>query len=108
MTMTATESADANPFADLPGEDPDVLARLHARLVEDARRDGVLDVAYRTLDTPAGQLLLAATDQGLVRVAYAVQDHEAVCLAAQHFRCLLDVRGEPANPFHRGIPSHQR
>jgi len=78
MTMTATEPADGNPFADLPAEDPDVLARLHARLVEDARRDGVLDVAYRTLDTPAGQLLLAATDQGLVRVAYAVQDHEAV------------------------------
>ena len=78
MTMTATESDDGSPFAGLPGEDPEVLARLHARLVEDARRDGVLDVAYRTLDTPAGQLLLAATDQGLVRVAYAVQDHEAV------------------------------
>ncbi|MDX6353866.1 MAG: methylated-DNA-[protein]-cysteine S-methyltransferase [Streptomyces sp.] len=78
MTMTATESDDGNPFAGLPAEDPDVLARLHARLVEDARHEGVLDVAYRTLDTPAGQLLLAATDQGLVRVAYAVQDHEAV------------------------------
>jgi len=78
MTMTAAEPEERDPFAGLPEEDPDVLARLHARLVEDAGREGVLDVTYRTLDTPAGQLLLAATDQGLVRVAYAVQDHDAV------------------------------
>lgn len=31
---------------------------------------GLLDVAYATLETPAGKLLLAATDRGLVRVAY--------------------------------------
>ncbi|MCW2691011.1 MAG: O-6-methylguanine methyltransferase, partial [Mycobacterium sp.] len=39
---------------------------------------GLLDIAYRTLDTPVGSLLLAATDVGLVRVAYDVQDHDAV------------------------------
>ena len=39
---------------------------------------GILDVAYRTIDTPAGTLLLAATDKGLIRVAYACQDHDAV------------------------------
>jgi methylated-DNA-[protein]-cysteine S-methyltransferase len=76
--MNATEPDGGSLFARLPEEDPDVLARLHARLVEDARREGVLDVAYRTLDTPAGQLLLAATEQGLIRIAYAVQDHGAV------------------------------
>jgi len=31
---------------------------------------GLLDVGYATLDSPAGSLLLAATPQGLVRVAY--------------------------------------
>jgi methylated-DNA-[protein]-cysteine S-methyltransferase len=31
---------------------------------------GVLDVAYATLDTPVGPLLLAATPEGLVRLAY--------------------------------------
>jgi methylated-DNA-[protein]-cysteine S-methyltransferase len=31
---------------------------------------GLLDVAYATLDSPAGKLLLAATPRGLVRLAY--------------------------------------
>ncbi|MFY0409194.1 methylated-DNA--[protein]-cysteine S-methyltransferase [Solicola sp. PLA-1-18] len=56
---------------------PDLDA-LRARLASDADRDGVLDVAYRVLDTPVGPLLLAATDRGLVRVAYAVEDHDVV------------------------------
>ena len=41
------------------------------------QRDGILDVAYRTVDTPLGTLLLAATEQGLVRVAYAGEGHDA-------------------------------
>jgi methylated-DNA-[protein]-cysteine S-methyltransferase len=31
---------------------------------------GLLDVAYATLDSPVGALLLAATPEGLVRIAY--------------------------------------
>ena len=31
---------------------------------------GLLDVAYATTDSPLGPLLLASTDQGLVRIAY--------------------------------------
>jgi methylated-DNA-[protein]-cysteine S-methyltransferase len=54
------------------------LARLHARLAAAADAEGVLDIAHRTLDTPVGPLLLAATERGLLRVAYAVEDHEAV------------------------------
>jgi methylated-DNA-[protein]-cysteine S-methyltransferase len=58
--------------------DPRTLDALHDRLVEAARRDGLLDVAYRTVDTPVGSLLLAATDAGLVRVAYEREDFDAV------------------------------
>ena len=54
------------------------LQALRARLAAEAERDGILDVAYRTLDTPVGTLLLAATEQGLVRVAYAAEGHDAV------------------------------
>ena len=54
------------------------LRRLHGRLAGAADRDGILDVAYRTVDTPVGPLLLAATEAGLVRVAYASEGHEAV------------------------------
>ncbi|WP_435278001.1 methylated-DNA--[protein]-cysteine S-methyltransferase [Rhodococcus yananensis] len=46
------------------------LAWLRERLILDADSAGLLDVAYRTLDTPVGALLLAATTEGLVRVAY--------------------------------------
>ncbi len=57
---------------------PDDLRRLHDGLVAAALADGVLDVAYRTLDTPVGSLLLASTELGLVRVAYANEDHDVV------------------------------
>jgi methylated-DNA-[protein]-cysteine S-methyltransferase len=58
--------------------DGSALARLHQRLERDADSAGVLDVAYRTVDTPVGTLLLAATTAGLVRVAYDVEGHDAV------------------------------
>ncbi|HEX3284752.1 MAG TPA: methylated-DNA--[protein]-cysteine S-methyltransferase [Mycobacterium sp.] len=57
---------------------PGQLDALHARLAAAAAAEGVLDVAYRTLDTPVGTLLLAATERGLVRVAYASENHDAV------------------------------
>jgi len=58
--------------------DDETSARLHTRLAAAAASAGLLDVAYRTLDTPLGSLLLAATEAGLVRVAFAGQDHAAV------------------------------
>jgi methylated-DNA-[protein]-cysteine S-methyltransferase len=58
--------------------DPIHLDRLHHRLTTAAETEGLLDVAYRTVDSPVGRLLLAATDTGLVRVAYANEDHDRV------------------------------
>ena len=58
--------------------DPTDLERLHARLVAAATADGSLDVAYRTIDSPLGRLLLAATEQGLIRLAYEQEDHDRV------------------------------
>jgi methylated-DNA-[protein]-cysteine S-methyltransferase len=54
------------------------MPALHARLAAAAQHDGVLDVAYRIVDSPVGALLVAATELGLVRVAFAVEDHDAV------------------------------
>lgn len=56
----------------------DVFARLHQRLERAAEAEGLLDVAYRTIDSPVGVLLLAATPRGLVRVAYDSEDHDRV------------------------------
>jgi methylated-DNA-[protein]-cysteine S-methyltransferase len=58
--------------------DTDHLRALHARLATAAERDGLLDVAYRTIDSPVGPLLIAGTEQGLVRVAYESENHDAV------------------------------
>lgn len=57
---------------------PDDLRRLRERLAAAAQAEGILDVAYRTVDSPVGALLLAATDVGLVRVAYLREDHDSV------------------------------
>ncbi|GAB3595553.1 methylated-DNA--[protein]-cysteine S-methyltransferase [Angustibacter peucedani] len=65
-------------FAALPEQDDDAQRRLSARLAEAAEQAGVLDVAYRTVDSPVGPLLLAATDRGLVRVAFDREGHDAV------------------------------
>ncbi|WP_329059585.1 methylated-DNA--[protein]-cysteine S-methyltransferase [Amycolatopsis sp. NBC_01480] len=62
----------------VPGPDEDTTARLRARLAGLAQRDGLLDVAYRTVDSPVGPLLLAATEEGLVRVAFSVEGHDDV------------------------------
>ena len=66
-----------NLFDELQADD-ETLARLHQRLERDAATDELLDVAYRTVDSPVGTLLLAATSVGLVRVAYDIEDHDAV------------------------------
>jgi methylated-DNA-[protein]-cysteine S-methyltransferase len=58
--------------------DPSVLARLHRRLEDAAAADDLLDISYRTVGTPVGSLLLAATPRGLVRVAYAIEGHDHV------------------------------
>ena len=62
---------------DVPDEDA-TLRRLHDRLAASAEPSGLLDVAYRTVDTPVGVLLLAATPAGLVRVAYDIEGHDIV------------------------------
>jgi len=58
--------------------DAETLARLRRRLAGDAEHADLLDVAYTTVESPVGRLLLAATSKGLVRVAYASEDHDRV------------------------------
>jgi methylated-DNA-[protein]-cysteine S-methyltransferase len=58
--------------------EPGHLDQLRHQLATAADADGLLDVAYRKFDTPVGTLLLAATEVGLVRVAYADEGHDRV------------------------------
>ena len=61
--------------------DPDTLSGLRHSLGLAAEAEGLLDVAYTTIDSPVGTLLLAATPKGLVRVAYDIEDHDRVLAA---------------------------
>jgi methylated-DNA-[protein]-cysteine S-methyltransferase len=58
--------------------EPEHLRRLTDRLADDADAAGLLDVGYRTVDSPVGRLLVAATSLGLVRVAYVSEGHDTV------------------------------
>jgi methylated-DNA-[protein]-cysteine S-methyltransferase len=71
--------ADRDFVDELTGAADDAgLEQLRARLAEQAERDGLLDVAYRMMDSPIGSLLLAATPAGLVRVAFECENHDDV------------------------------
>ena len=81
--------------AGLEADAPPDLAALHRGLVEKADAAGLLDIAYRTVDTPVGTLLLAATSTGLLRVAYQREDLDKVLadLAAQVSPRVLEAPG---------------
>ena len=68
----------ARDLARITGGTADKLSELRTRLTAGAQRDGILDVAYRIVDSPVGPLLVAATELGLVRVAYAREGHDSV------------------------------
>jgi len=73
-----TDDDGAGLLAPLSRPDHAALGRLHERLGREAADDGLLDIAYRVIDSPVGPLLLAATDRGLVRVAFEIEGHDAV------------------------------
>ncbi len=91
-------------------DDEVVLTRLHTRLAEHAAAGRLLDVAYRTLDSPVGPLLLAATPEGLLRIAYPREDHDLVLirLAAQvsprvlHAPARLDQAAHQLDAYFQG------
>jgi methylated-DNA-[protein]-cysteine S-methyltransferase len=76
--MTNTDETTAVLAAAFGDDEASALERLRADLAVRAQASGILDVAYRTLDSPAGTLLLIATERGLVRVAFSIEDHDAV------------------------------
>jgi methylated-DNA-[protein]-cysteine S-methyltransferase len=79
--MTTNSRDEVGLLTDLPPITDSQLTVLHGRLVQRASAAGLLDVAYRTVDTPIGRLLLAATRAGLVRVAFDLEGLDSVLVA---------------------------
>jgi len=66
------------PPVPVPDEPTDQLGRLHERLEARAVGGAAPDVHYRTVDSPLGPLLVAATEAGVVRVAFDREGLDAV------------------------------
>ncbi|MPZ48884.1 MAG: methylated-DNA--[protein]-cysteine S-methyltransferase [Dehalococcoidia bacterium] len=77
-TIDTEDGLGARILYTLTSPDQNDLATLHRRLETAAHAEGILDVAYTTIDSPVGSLLLAATRNGLVRVAYEREDYDLV------------------------------
>ncbi|WP_113716129.1 methylated-DNA--[protein]-cysteine S-methyltransferase [Arthrobacter dokdonensis] len=75
--MSTDRGLPAELAAVTAGE-PGAVARLRAALLAAAGAEGLIDVAYRVVDSPLGALLLAGTDAGLMRVAFAREGHDSV------------------------------
>jgi methylated-DNA-[protein]-cysteine S-methyltransferase len=56
----------------------DGLARATEQLMRRVREEHLADVSYSPADSPFGTLLLAATDRGLLRVAFPEEDVDGV------------------------------
>jgi methylated-DNA-[protein]-cysteine S-methyltransferase len=75
-----------------------VTPDLDARFRGAALREGLVDVRYDLVDSPVGELLVAATDRGLCRISYTVEGQDeslARTFGARVLRVPLDdVRRE--------------
>jgi methylated-DNA-[protein]-cysteine S-methyltransferase len=60
--MNDIEMTLKNAALDLPADTPDLTGRAEA--------EGLIDVAYTSVDSPLGPLVVAGTPKGLVRVSY--------------------------------------
>jgi methylated-DNA-[protein]-cysteine S-methyltransferase len=54
----------------IPSPTDQTMTRLRAALADRAASEGLLNVAYTTLDSPVGTLTVARTPRGIVRVAF--------------------------------------
>jgi methylated-DNA-[protein]-cysteine S-methyltransferase len=64
--------------------DAAVLDTALLRLRERAQSEGLVEIAYTSMDTPIGPLLLATTDAGLVTVAFGGTEDDALVTLATH------------------------
>ena len=78
-----------------------------ARFAETADESGALDVAYATVDSPFGRLLLAASTRGLLRLAYPDEPVDALMaeLAEEVSPRILEAPGR-LDPLRRQLDEY--
>jgi methylated-DNA-[protein]-cysteine S-methyltransferase len=86
--MSEIETMLRRAATGLPDAGPDLGARAEA--------EGLVDVAYTSVDSPLGPLVVAATPRGLVRVAYA--DNESADEVLEELAARVSPRVLEARP----------
>jgi methylated-DNA-[protein]-cysteine S-methyltransferase len=82
--------------------------RAAERVTARARRSGLVDVAYATIDSPVGSLLVATTREGLVRVEFLDDDVLEEALQELAMRVSPRVLASPAmtDPVRRQLDAY--
>lgn len=75
---SADDAQTARVLTDLTDTTPDHLQQLRSRLADEARASDLLDASFCVTDSPVGRLLIAATDTGIVRVAFESEGFDTV------------------------------
>ena len=81
--------------------------RAAATTLEVARRRGLVDIGYTTVDTPVGTLFVASTGKGLVRLAFPEEpfDHVLEELAETLSPGCSRTRSAPTPPADSSRPT---
>jgi methylated-DNA-[protein]-cysteine S-methyltransferase len=83
-----------------------VSPELDRRFREAAARENLLDVAYDLVDTPVGQLFVAATDRGLCRIAYDADPEQELERLAGTFGLRVLRFAKPIDPVRRELDEY--
>jgi methylated-DNA-[protein]-cysteine S-methyltransferase len=78
MSRQATRTRESIEVALRHGHAASGAASAAERLSERIAAEGLADVSYASLDSPFGKLTVAATERGLVRLAFPEEDRDAV------------------------------
>ncbi len=111
--MTDQQGQDIQPVArmlrrgGLLADDARDAADSARRLVERAAAEGLADVTYTAADSPFGMLLLAATERGLLRLAFPEEDTDTVLeRIARHLSPRIVEARAPLDPVRRELEEY--
>ena len=83
-----------------------ISAELDRRFRDAAAATGLLDVAYDVVDTPIGQLFVAATDRGLCRISYDPETERVVEGLARTLGTRVLRAAKPVDPTRRQLEEY--
>ncbi len=76
--MTTSDAQVIRAIKAAAQPDQATLDQLHARLAALSAVEGFLDASYAFMDSPIGELMLVATDAGLIKIAFEIEDFKKV------------------------------